>query len=140
MARIFGAPVIEPPGKDADNRSNASRPEASAAIRDAHAVAVRIGARSLLREIELLAERARLELTTEEPADRRSRLEAQLDLTPREAEVLALVARGLTNREIADALVISVRTASVHVSHILRKLDAPNRREAAAIAHRVAPS
>ena len=55
----------------------------------------------------------------------------------REAEVLSLVARGYTNREIADALVISVKTASVHVSHILRKLDAPNRREAAAIAHRL---
>jgi DNA-binding NarL/FixJ family response regulator len=43
-----------------------------------------------------------------------------------------------TNREIAAALVISVKTASVHVSHILRKLDAPNRLEAAAIAHRLA--
>ena len=45
----------------------------------------------------------------------------------------------LTNREIAAALVISVKTASVHVSHILRKLDAPNRLEAAAIAHRFDP-
>ena len=53
--------------------------------------------------------------------------------------MLALVARGLTNREIAAELVISVKTASVHVSHILRKLDAPNRLEAAAIAHRLAP-
>jgi DNA-binding CsgD family transcriptional regulator len=53
--------------------------------------------------------------------------------------VLALVARGLTNREIADALIISAKTASVHVSHILHKLDAPNRREAAAIAQRAAP-
>ena len=52
--------------------------------------------------------------------------------------MLALVARGLTNREVAAELVISVRTASVHVSHILRKLDAPNRLEAAAIAHRIA--
>ena len=60
-----------------------------------------------------------------------------LDLTPRETEVLQLVARGLTNREIADELVISVKTASVHVSHILRKLDAPNRLEAAAIADRL---
>jgi DNA-binding NarL/FixJ family response regulator len=57
---------------------------------------------------------------------------------PREAEVLTLAARGYTNREIAAALVISVKTASVHVSHILRKLDAPNRLEAATIAHRVA--
>ena len=66
-------------------------------------------------------------------------LEEILGLTPREAEVLTLVARGYTNREIADTLVISVKTASVHVSHILRKLDAPNRLEAAAIAHRLAP-
>ena len=69
----------------------------------------------------------------------RQGLEELLGLTPREAEVLTLVARGLANREIAAALVISVKTASVHVSHILRKLDAPNRLEAAAIAHRLAP-
>jgi DNA-binding NarL/FixJ family response regulator len=61
------------------------------------------------------------------------------DASPREAEVLKLVARGYTNREIAAALVISVKPASVHVSHILRKLGAPNRRlEVAAIAHRLA--
>ena len=60
-------------------------------------------------------------------------------MTPREREVLQLLAGGYTNREIATELVISVKTASVHVSHILRKLDAPNRLEAAAIAHRVAP-
>ena len=70
-------------------------------------------------------------------ADRKQDIEEILGLTPREAEVLTLVARGLTNREIAAALVISVKTASVHVSHILRKLDAPNRFEAAAIAHRI---
>jgi DNA-binding NarL/FixJ family response regulator len=56
---------------------------------------------------------------------------------PREAEVLSLVARGYTNREIAETLVISVKTAGVYVSNILRKLDAPNRLEAAAIAHRL---
>jgi DNA-binding NarL/FixJ family response regulator len=66
-------------------------------------------------------------------------LEEALGLTAREAEVLALMARGLTNREIADELVISVKTAGVHVSHILSKLDVPNRLEAAAIAHRFAP-
>jgi DNA-binding CsgD family transcriptional regulator len=42
-------------------------------------------------------------------------------------------------REIAATLVISVRTAGVHVSHLLRKLGAPNRLEAAAIAHRFSP-
>jgi DNA-binding NarL/FixJ family response regulator len=66
-------------------------------------------------------------------------LRASLGLTAREAEVLKLIARGYTNREIATALVISVKTASVHVSHILQKLDAPNRLEAATIAHRLAP-
>ena len=121
--------------------AGASRREASEPLRDAHAVAARIGAKPLLRDLELLAERARLEVAPPETAspDGRESLEELLGLTPREAEVLALVARGYTNREIAEALVISVRTAGVHVSHILRKLGVPNRREAAAVAHRLSP-
>ena len=119
----------------------ASRIEASVPLREAHVVAARIGARPLLQELELLAQRARLDLTLPDADSQagKQNLEEVLGLTPREAEVLTLVARGYTNREIAEALVISVKTASVHVSHILRKLDAPNRREAAAIAHRLAP-
>jgi DNA-binding NarL/FixJ family response regulator len=62
---------------------------------------------------------------------------ADLGLTARELEVLQHLARGATNRQIADALYISVRTAGVHVSHILGKLSAANRGEAAAIAHRL---
>ena len=58
-------------------------------------------------------------------------------LTPREREVLALVADGRTNRQIAEALFISEKTASVHVSNILAKLGVTNRAEAAAVAHRV---
>jgi DNA-binding NarL/FixJ family response regulator len=54
-------------------------------------------------------------------------------------EVLTLLARGYTNREIAATLVISAKTASVHVSHILRKLGAPNRREGDATAHHLPP-
>ncbi len=121
--------------------AGASRTEAGAPLREAHAVAARIGAKPLLRELELLAQRARLDFAPPEAEspDRRLGLDKTLGLTPREAEVMTLVARGYTNREIAAALVISVKTASVHVSHILRKLDAPNRREAAAIAHRLAP-
>ena len=121
--------------------AGASRAEASVPLRDAHAVAARIGARPLAAELELLAQRARLDLAlhdTGPPTGKRA-LEEVLGLTPREADVLALLARGYTNREIATTLVISVKTAGVHVSHILRKLDAPNRREAAAIAHRLAP-
>ena len=57
-------------------------------------------------------------------------------LTGRELEVLRLVAAGRSNREIAAELFISAKTASVHVSNILAKLDAASRTEAAAIAHR----
>ena len=120
----------------------ASRAEAAVPLRSAYEVALRLGARPLLREIELLAERARLVLEALDvatvPAAGGDAL-AELGLTRREAEVLALLARGLTNREIARELVISVKTADVHVSHILRKLDVPNRLEAAAAAHRLLP-
>jgi DNA-binding CsgD family transcriptional regulator len=121
--------------------AGASRTEAGAPLREAHTIAARLGAKPLLRELELLAQRARLDLAppiTNSHGERES-VEEILGLTPREVEVLTLVARGYTNREIAAALVISVKTASVHVSHILRKLGAPNRLEAAAIAHRLAP-
>ncbi|WP_308207873.1 response regulator transcription factor [Actinomadura madurae] len=57
-------------------------------------------------------------------------------LTGREREVLKLVAEGHNNREIAATLFISPKTASVHVSNILAKLNATSRTQAAAIAHR----
>ena len=56
-------------------------------------------------------------------------------LTEREREVLCLVASGATNCAIARRLFISPKTASVHVSHILAKLGAETRTEAAAYAH-----
>jgi DNA-binding NarL/FixJ family response regulator len=119
----------------------AGAPAVDAAVpaRAAHAIAQRLGARPLQQELERLAQRARLDLAPPgHQADQASGLAELLGLTPREAEVLGLVARGYTNRQIAAALVISVKTASVHVSHILDKLDARNRVEAAAIAHRLA--
>ena len=121
--------------------ASASRTDASIPLRAAYDVAARIRARPLLRELELLAQRARLELVAPAAMSyvEKQAIEELLGLTPRETEVLTLVARGYTNSEIAAALVISAKTAGVHVSHILRKLDAPNRREAAAIAHRLAP-
>jgi DNA-binding CsgD family transcriptional regulator len=58
-------------------------------------------------------------------------------LTDREREVLALVAAGRSNGQIAAALFISPKTASVHVSNILAKLGVTGRVEAAAVAHRL---
>jgi two-component system response regulator DevR len=63
------------------------------------------------------------------------------ELTEREREVLALVARGYTNKQIADALHVSEKTARNHVSHILEKLGLSRRSEAAAYAveHKLVP-
>ena len=63
------------------------------------------------------------------------------DLTPRELEVLGLVAQGLSNREIAQALSISEKTVKTHVSNILAKLHLADRTQAAiyALRHGVAP-
>ncbi len=56
------------------------------------------------------------------------------DLTQREREVLALVVAGLNNREIASRLFLSQGTVRLHVSNVLRKLEAPNRTAAAMLA------
>jgi two-component system response regulator DevR len=63
------------------------------------------------------------------------------ELTEREREVLALVARGYTNKQIAEALFVSEKTARNHVSHILEKLGLSRRSEAAAYAveHKLVP-
>ena len=110
-------------------------PAAAESLREAHRITTSLGERPLRAEIEALAQRSRVSLDeqTEEPTDE---LTAR-GITAREHEVLILLAEGASNREIAETLVISEKTASVHVSHILAKLGARNRAEAASIAHRL---
>ena len=122
------------------SRSGAPRTEATAPAREAHRIASRLSAALLLQcELEQLARRGRLDLVGSDARAIRDD-DNVLGLTTREREVLQLLARGYTNREIAAELVISVKTASVHVTHILRKLDVASRLDAARIAHRLAPS
>ncbi|MGM7667716.1 response regulator transcription factor [Microbacterium sp. A93] len=64
------------------------------------------------------------------------RMTDELELTTRERQVLALVGEGLSNRQIGERLFISAKTASVHVSAILRKLGVATRTEAALVAAR----
>lgn len=94
---------------------------ARAAAGRARDIAERLGAKPLLREID--AARPSVIAVTGIP-----------DLTPREVEVLALVARGLSNGQIGKQLFISTKTVSVHVSNVLAKLGASGRTEAAALA------
>jgi DNA-binding CsgD family transcriptional regulator/tetratricopeptide (TPR) repeat protein len=130
----------------ADDRAGAAT--AAAAALDA---AQELGSEWLAREVRTLAERARLDLraagsnaevvavngdgaaTTDggqEEAD-------PFGLTPRERQVLALLAEGATNRQIGAALYMAEKTASVHVSRILAKLGVQGRTQAAAVAHRL---
>jgi DNA-binding NarL/FixJ family response regulator len=104
--------------------------------RAAYRVASELGALPLRRELELLARRARLDLAGPAPVASPDPYGA-LPLSPREREVLHLLAHGYTNRQIATHLTISAKTASVHVSHILDKLGVSRRIEAAAIAQRL---
>jgi DNA-binding CsgD family transcriptional regulator len=118
-----------------------AREQVAYALRAARLTATELGAAPLRSEIERLARRARLDLAANvvdaTPEREHPSPLDQLGLTTREQEVLALVAAGRTNREIAQALFISPKTATVHVSHILGKLGVRSRVEAAAVAHRL---
>ena len=118
--------------------AGAARSEVAVPLRSAYAVATRMSAAPLANELEALARRGRVDLRAPQrlqPTD--PALAKAWGLTPRETEVLGLIAQGCTNREIARTLVISEKTTGVHVTHILRKLQVPTRLEAAAMAHRV---
>ena len=113
---------------------------ASEPLRRACAQAHETGARVLSADVAALARRARIDVDTVEPVpepEGEPSPVARLGLTPRELEVLLLVAEGRTNRAIGEALFMSEKTASVHVSRILAKLGVGGRVEAAAVAHRL---
>ncbi|MEU6781245.1 response regulator transcription factor [Nonomuraea angiospora] len=110
------------------------RAAASAHLADAAREAGRLRADPLSARIERLARLARIPLAARggtEPAGER-----EFGLTPRERDVLRLVADGRTNRQIAEELFISVKTAGAHVSNILAKLGVRSRVQAATAAHR----
>ena len=118
----------------AGDRASAAEP-----LRAASAAAEATGAALLAEDVSALARRARIDLrpaaeAEPEPDDSPA---ARLGLTPRELEVLLLVAEGRTNRAIGETLFMSEKTASVHVSRILAKLGVGGRVEAAAVAHRL---
>jgi DNA-binding NarL/FixJ family response regulator len=104
-----------------------SRARAAELLAFAATTAQKLGAAPLAALVASVSERARLT-----PAGTTS----VLGLTAREAEIFALVGQGRTNAEIAAELFISTKTASVHVSNILRKLGLRSRIQAAALAHR----
>ena len=99
-------------------------------------MAERLSAAPLLAAVAAVARRARVPIATEAPSAAPAPAAAPFGLTVREVEVLHLLADGATNRQIARTLFISERTAAVHVSHILAKLGAGTRQQAAAAAHR----
>ncbi len=104
-------------------------------LNDAAETARRLGAHPLLDELASLARRARIELGTAGAASPSRASADAFGLTAREHEVLLLVAAGRTNRQIGEALFMSPKTASVHVSRIISKLNVANRAEAAGVAH-----
>ena len=110
---------------------------AANALQQAHRLATSLGAATLLVEIEQVSRRTRLGVDAPTPRVLAAATIDQLGLTPREAEVLALVAAGQTNRQIGERLYVSEKTVSVHVSNILRKLGVSTRVDAAAVAQRL---
>jgi DNA-binding CsgD family transcriptional regulator len=134
-ARIAWAEAVLATGGD--------RRSATELLRAAASNAADIGAAGLLTAIDGLATRARLDVrhqTAEvalSEAVALTRMDDAYGLTRREREILSLLSSGLTNRQIAEELFISPKTAGVHVSNILGKLGVSGRVEAATLAHRI---
>jgi DNA-binding CsgD family transcriptional regulator len=104
------------------------------ALKEAHAIAARLGARPLMVELGVVARKLRVRLDARAVSEASVPDGTAFGLTSREREVLALVAAGRSNRQIADVLFIGESTAGVHVSHILAKLGVSSRTQAANVA------
>jgi DNA-binding CsgD family transcriptional regulator len=104
-------------------RPGGDRPRAAVLLAEAARAAASIGMTALSKRIEALGAPPPVGGLPDE-------------LSAREAEILRLVARGLSNREIGSALFISEHTAANHMRSILRKTGCSNRTEAASYAHR----
>ena len=120
-------------------KDRTTRETAAAALRRAHELAMDLQAAPLLAEIAALAQSTRISLATidESPPPETQALPG---LTPREREILTHVVAGRSYGEIARELVLSEKTVSVHVSHLLHKTGTTNRIELAQLARRVASS
>jgi DNA-binding CsgD family transcriptional regulator/tetratricopeptide (TPR) repeat protein len=134
LARPYAAAYARFRQAEAAIATRGSRDAAAALLAAARSGAEALGAIPLRELIDRLARAARLSI--DGPAAT-TNLDDPYGFTPREREVLALVAEGRTNHQIAEALFITRKTASVHVSNIMAKLGAANRGEAAALAHRL---
>jgi DNA-binding CsgD family transcriptional regulator len=114
------------------------RDQASTRLAEVLREADQLGAQRVRGEAEQLAAHYRLPIDADQGVATRSGIPHPRNglaaLTPREVEVLRLIAAGHSNGRIAAELTISVKTASVHVSHILDKLGVTSRGEAAALA------
>jgi DNA-binding CsgD family transcriptional regulator len=120
------------------------RGSAAEAARVALEASRRLGSRWLADEVTRLCDRARLDVAArgngagaQAVPDSAPVTADPFGLTPRERQVLALVAEGATNRQIGVSLFMAEKTASVHVSRILSKLGVQSRTQAAAVAHRL---
>jgi DNA-binding CsgD family transcriptional regulator len=117
---------------------HAPRRASSDCLRRAYLTASRIGATPLQHELQTLARYARIELDRPDSDEPSRPVPAALQaLTVREREVLDQLASGLTNKQIAERLYISPRTAAVHVSNILHKLGVRDRVQAAHLARKI---
>lgn len=132
LAGVLAGPLADPGTGPAHD----GRDEAVEVLRSAQRTARRLRARLLLDPVEadlaMLTGRVAGTGSAPGPGERAGRTgRSRTDLTAREREVLTLVGEGLTSREVAARLFLSVRTVEMHVRHAMAKLDCRTRTEAA---------